>query len=989
MNKANDFLNGIKGIGKYISDRYYLTLLKDTPTGYQGHSGDYLIVNDNESGIHFTGIEKVAADLTDYGFLDGVGGGSSTGGASDSSNIFGAEIKVNSSNIVTIVSQTSDFIESIEQDTGPGTNANNFTITFKDGIFTETPLLSSTVRNRDGTLVESVSYNPPNPLTEDYENGKLYKIKFEATDPTTKDVNLGNGNWGANLIFIKNGNDFIAGGGGSPGGGFQSNQITKDNFAGDFDLPDAIYVPLIRSGEPTLRPFYFNGFHGTTENAFAYIQYEWNIGKNERFTINFSNNTHGGFASATIHESTTTTFNLSTIPSATTNQPSIKEFIADDRAVYFGGSGGEITTFTGLSDTPSDFTAGKYLRVNDAGNALEYVDITGVSSSSTTFNSLTDTPTGYQSGYYLQSTESGVDYVSVSGLAQDLTDYGFVGESSTIPSYTDLPDVTENDGKIVASGCDLYHSCNGIWNKIGGESIPPPVEAPGCVTNLEEYNQYQEYKDAFLADNLGNTFDKMLNFNEDISDLIYDVCLFSDKELSSVKIDETTYKWGMFAKTQTVNITATPGVVGDRDIEFMGWAGDGAVFGDVNSAQTTLLVDNDLSVTGYFSEIFQTTCEDISLHIQSDTTDTNTIFTDLSSNTYPITVVGDIQHSSTDAYLGNTSITFDGVGDYLTVGNLDDFKFLHDGSSDYTIEFWTKIQETPTSIDLNHPNAGSVGTQLGSIAGSPENMFDGNNSTYYGINNVIRLDRFYMKLATWFTQPITNVDRIDWRYLVDECCGQRRFFIHDVDTNAWVFLGSGPQGSSVQEAIFRKSPTFPPFDAIRVEYHGSSSSNRQFRNYEIRFYQNSSSSDIPTTRINPTTSSATILSTASAYNMHGINIAIKGDQLTSTIYNGTSSPHAGKLYSSTGIETDQWHHVALTYSQGKYNLYLDGVFQQEHLSIANASQSTQSKILKIGSSDSGSISDFFKGNMQDMRIAQKAIYTSNFIPPSSLLNNPC
>ena len=73
MNKANDFLNGIKSIGKYISDRYYLTLLKDTPTGYQGHSGDYLVVNDNESGIHFTGIEKIAQDLEDFGFAGGVG----------------------------------------------------------------------------------------------------------------------------------------------------------------------------------------------------------------------------------------------------------------------------------------------------------------------------------------------------------------------------------------------------------------------------------------------------------------------------------------------------------------------------------------------------------------------------------------------------------------------------------------------------------------------------------------------------------------------------------------------------------------------------------------------------------------------------------------------------------------------------------------------------------------------------------------------------
>ena len=45
-----------------------LTGLRDTPSGYLGHSGDYLVVNDGETGIHFTGIEKIAQDLTDYGF---------------------------------------------------------------------------------------------------------------------------------------------------------------------------------------------------------------------------------------------------------------------------------------------------------------------------------------------------------------------------------------------------------------------------------------------------------------------------------------------------------------------------------------------------------------------------------------------------------------------------------------------------------------------------------------------------------------------------------------------------------------------------------------------------------------------------------------------------------------------------------------------------------------------------------------------------------
>ena len=39
-----------------------------------------------------------------------------------------------------------------------------------------------------------------------------------------------------------------------------------------------------------------------------------------------------------------------------------------------GGGGGGSSTFVGLSDTPGSFTANKYVRVNSAGNALEYTE---------------------------------------------------------------------------------------------------------------------------------------------------------------------------------------------------------------------------------------------------------------------------------------------------------------------------------------------------------------------------------------------------------------------------------------------------------------------------------------------------------------------------------------------------------------------------------------------------------------------------------------
>ena len=78
---------GIEKIAQDLTDYGFIggdsitgfTGLHDTPTGYLGHSGDYLVVNDGETGIHFTGIEKIAQDLTDYGFGGGAGSSNFTG----------------------------------------------------------------------------------------------------------------------------------------------------------------------------------------------------------------------------------------------------------------------------------------------------------------------------------------------------------------------------------------------------------------------------------------------------------------------------------------------------------------------------------------------------------------------------------------------------------------------------------------------------------------------------------------------------------------------------------------------------------------------------------------------------------------------------------------------------------------------------------------------------------------------------------------------
>jgi len=102
--------------------------------------------------------------------------------------------------------------------------------------------------------------------------------------------------------------------------------------------------------------------------------------------------------------------------------------------------------------------------------------------------------------------------------------------SSNIERYTDLPDATENDGKIVDIGCDLYYSCNGEWKKVGGaDSADPPdgVEIPDCVSNLEEYTQYQDYVDNVINSNIDVAFD--IGFrNLTVDDFFNNVCLFAN-----------------------------------------------------------------------------------------------------------------------------------------------------------------------------------------------------------------------------------------------------------------------------------------------------------------------------------------------------------------------------------------------------------------------------------------------------------------------------
>ena len=274
------------------------------------------------------------------------------------------------------------------------------------------------------------------------------------------------------------------------------------------------------------------------------------------------------------------------------------------------------------------------------------------------FKSLIDTPTGYlgHSGDYLivNDNESGIHFTGIEKIAQDLTDYGFGGGSLDIPKYTNLPDPTENDGKIVASGCDLYYGCNGEWKKIGSDSIPPPENTPGCVSNLEEYNQYQEYKDEIIEKFQPDAVEKALD-GLSFDFFLSDVCLFKEvsnekgESLCETKVIESNYKWAIVESGSTINIKA--------------------------QAQAK-------------------TSETFDLAVQSDTSDGSVNFIDLGSYQHTLIPDGDVKHSSSVTKYGSTSLYFN--GGFLDTENIGPFNFMHT-DTEYSLGFWVNGE-----ISANH-----------------------------------------------------------------------------------------------------------------------------------------------------------------------------------------------------------------------------------------------------------------------------------------------
>jgi hypothetical protein len=158
-------------------------------------------------------------------------------------------------------------------------------------------------------------------------------------------------------------------------------------------------------------------------------------------------------------------------------------------------------------------------------------------------------------------------------------------------------------------------------------------------------------------------------------------------------IDETTFKWGMFAANQDINITAQPFVGANATCTFKEWKSNLPNFPKTN-AQETIFIDQDASITGYFECTVapnQPSCSEVDFHLQVSS---GGAVEDKSDNNRTITNPNNVTNQSfiddSETLFGESTLFFDN-------NKLLEFSSANFGSNDFTVEFWLKYDSPITT----------------------------------------------------------------------------------------------------------------------------------------------------------------------------------------------------------------------------------------------------------------------------------------------------
>jgi hypothetical protein len=92
------------------------------------------------------------------------------------------------------------------------------------------------------------------------------------------------------------------------------------------------------------------------------------------------------------------------------------------------------------------------------------------------------------------------------------------------------------------------------------------------------------------------------------------------------------------------------------------------------------------------------------------------------------------------------------------------------------------------------------------------------------------------------------------------------------------------------------------------------------------------------------------------------------------------------LVSTSDVNDNAWHHVAITRSSGVFRLFVDGVLEDTNSSYTGSSVGTTTQPCVIGSVSSEVSGEDFQGYISDLRIIKgTALYTSSFTPTTAPL----
>jgi len=181
------------------------------------------------------------------------------------------------------------------------------------------------------------------------------------------------------------------------------------------------------------------------------------------------------------------------------------------------------------------------------------------------------------------------------------------------------------------------------------------------------------------------------------------------------------------------------------------------------------------------------------LLIHADGDDASTDIKDYGTTGHIITAVGDAQVSTTESKFGDSSVYFDGTGDYLNViGNLTDFEF---GSGQFTIEAWVYLDKSATPHSYIMGYGGGVDT-FSTTNGNAWSIFYVTENLYFRWNTGGSYDDFITSVGNisyaWHHIAITQ-DASNTRLFFDGVLINTRsaVTISDISSPLRLALGDG------------------------------------------------------------------------------------------------------------------------------------------------------------------------------------------------------